>query len=308
MYRYPTNLNKSKMPDASTQTTKGKNIFLLPKKKGFGEAEIHRTYHDDLGDYELTCDECHKDQYPEEYEEQVLCKNQDCSAVKTDEYDKKCQICDGYFMDDGLNDILFIEESPNEKHGSCHLCGCDKNIVRMKKTGEYLCENGCDDSSDEENEEICCKCGTDEEVNQCWECDRYICIDCDSNEMACYGEEDHTYCQLCGEAVLIDEDNFSEDDEYEERKEEAKQYREQVAEEIEYDRKQATDRPAPASAIEADRRAALEVRLQRESLDDEKSKFLYPERCQKYWNVELQKHEWRQYLGAGQFCEPKRIL
>jgi len=45
-----------------------------------------------------------------------------------------------------------------------------------------------------------------------------------------------------------------------------------------------------------------------DSSDDEKSKFLYPERCQKYWNVELQKHEWRQYLGAGQFCEPKRIL
>ena len=171
----------------------------------------------------------------------------------------------------------------------------------------------CNCGTDEENEETCCKCGTDEDVHSCWECDRYICIGCDSNEMATYGEEDHTYCQLCGEAVLIDEDNFSEDDEYEERKEEAKRYRDEVAEEIEYERKQATDppgRPAHVSApsIEAYRRAALEVRLQRESLDDEKSKFLYPERCQKYWNVELQKHEWRQYLGAGQFCEPKRIL
>jgi len=107
-------------------------------------------------------------------------------------------------------------------------------------------ENQPDDSSDEENEETCCKCGTDEDVNQCWECDRYICIDCDSNEMATYGEEDHTYCQLCGEAVLIDEDNFSEDDEYEERKEEAKRYREEVAEEIEYERKQATAREIEA--------------------------------------------------------------
>jgi len=28
----------------------------------------HRTYRDALEDYELTCDECHKDEYPEEYE------------------------------------------------------------------------------------------------------------------------------------------------------------------------------------------------------------------------------------------------
>ena len=39
--------------------------------------------------------------------------------------------------------------------------------------------------------------------------------------------------------------------------------------------------------------------------DDKKSKFLYPERCSKFWNVELQKHEWKQYLGAGHYGEPK---
>lgn len=39
--------------------------------------------------------------------------------------------------------------------------------------------------------------------------------------------------------------------------------------------------------------------------EDEKSKFLYPERCQKFWNVQLQKDEWKQYLGAGHFCEPE---
>ena len=177
MYRYPTNLNK--MPDASTQTTKGKNIFLLPKKKGFGEATVqlcwscdtrpstHRTYRDALDDYELTCDECHKDEYPEEYKVGFLCKNQDCSAVKTDEYNERCQICDGYFMDDGLNDILFIDEEPNRKHTQkkgtgCHLCGYgDEGVVRLKKTGEYICQDACpdsddDDSSDEEEDERYC--------------------------------------------------------------------------------------------------------------------------------------------------------
>ena len=235
MYRYPTNLNK--MPDASTQTTKGKKIFLLPKKKGFGETTIQLCW---------SCDECHKDQYPEEYEEcntcgkniddddddkkcgegcpeydegwkethpeeeddpaGWTCKNQDCSAVKTDEYDKKCQICDGYFMDDGLNDILFIDEEPNRKHTQkkgtgCHLCGyADEGVVRLKKTGEYICQDACPDS-DDEDEEKCCKCGTDEEVHSCWECDQYFCIECDGNEMATYGKEYHTYCEDCGEKV-----------------------------------------------------------------------------------------------------------
>jgi hypothetical protein len=216
MYRYPTNLNK--MPDASTQTTKGKKIFLLPKKKGFGETTIqlcwscdlcpatHRTYRDALDDYELTCDECHKDEYPEEYKVGFLCKNQDCSAVKTDEYNERCQICDGYFMDDGLNDILFIDEEPNRKHTQkkgtgCHLCGyADEGVVRLKKTGEYICQDACPDS-DDEDEEKCCKCGTDEEVHSCWECDQYFCIECDGNEMATYGKECHTYCEDCGEKV-----------------------------------------------------------------------------------------------------------
>ena len=206
------------MPDASTQTTKGKKIFLLPKKKGFGETTIqlcwscdlcpatHRTYRDALDDYELTCDECHKDEYPEEYKVGFLCKNQDCSAVKTDEYNERCQICDGYFMDDGLNDILFIDEEPNRKHTQkkgtgCHLCGyADEGVVRLKKTGEYICQDACPDS-DDEDEEKCCKCGTDEEVHSCWECDQYFCIECDGNEMATYGKEYHTYCEDCGEKV-----------------------------------------------------------------------------------------------------------
>jgi len=32
----------------------------------------------------------------------------------------------------------------------------------------------------------------------------------------------------------------------------------------------------------------------------EKSKFKYPERCSKIYGV-----GWRQYMGAGQFCDPE---
>ena len=93
-----------------------------------------------------------------------LCKNTDCERYPDDEdFDKdneaeyeprgecqKCNICDGYFVDDGLNDILFIEEEPNNQKGGCDLCGKEDNIVQMKGTGEYLCGNGCDESEDED--------------------------------------------------------------------------------------------------------------------------------------------------------------
>ena len=68
-------------------------------------------------------------------------------------YSKSCSICDGYFDDDGLGDILFIEEEPNNRNASCNLCGKIKNIVQMKGTGQYLCQNACDDTEEETEEE-----------------------------------------------------------------------------------------------------------------------------------------------------------
>ena len=113
------------MPDASTQTTKGKNIFLLPKKKSFGEATVqlcwscdtrpstHRTYRDALDDYELTCDECHKDQYPEEYEEEEKCNT--CGKnIDDDDDDKKCgEGCPEY--DEGWKET-HPEEEEDERY------------------------------------------------------------------------------------------------------------------------------------------------------------------------------------------------
>ena len=93
----------------------------------------------------------------------MLCQNMSCKQFPPDwnhekdteetyEEDqwRKCVLCPGYFNDDGLGDILFDQEDV-----ACQLCGKDKNIVRMKSTGEYLCGNGCDESdeSDESDEE-----------------------------------------------------------------------------------------------------------------------------------------------------------
>ena len=101
------------------------------------------------------------------FEEEIkLCRNMDCIRFPPDwdeEEDteetyqegqwKKCCLCDGYFDDDGLGDILFIEEEPNNSRASCNLCGKDKNIVQMKGTGQYICEAACDEdeSSAEES-------------------------------------------------------------------------------------------------------------------------------------------------------------
>ena len=93
----------------------------------------------------------------------ILCKNMDCERYPPDwdfEEDtedtyvggqwQKCNICDGYFNDDGCGDILFVEEEPNNQKAGCSLCGKEKHIVQMKGTGQYICGNACDESDEEE--------------------------------------------------------------------------------------------------------------------------------------------------------------
>ena len=113
-----------------------------------------------------------------EEEKVELCRNTDCERYPPDwdfEEDteetyeegewKKCILCPGYFNDDGLGDILFIEEEPNNKEAGCDLCGKTQNIVQMKGTGQYICTNACDESEEEESVQ------ENEEVNNCDECD-----------------------------------------------------------------------------------------------------------------------------------------
>jgi len=70
----------------------------------------------------------------------------------------KCAQCVGYYNDDGICDILFVQEEPNNQEAECDLCGKTEDIVQMKGSGQYLCGDGCDESGDEsgdddENEE-----------------------------------------------------------------------------------------------------------------------------------------------------------
>ena len=95
-----------------------------------------------------------------------LCENMDCERYPPDwdfeedteeNYEDgqqwlKCNKCDGYYNDDGLGDILFIQEEPHNQEAECDLCGKTEDIVQMKGCGQYLCGNGCDESDDEHDE------------------------------------------------------------------------------------------------------------------------------------------------------------
>jgi len=96
--------------------------------------------------------------YCENEETVKLCENMDCYRFPPDwdfEEDteetyqedqwKKCCLCDGYFNDDGMGDILFVQEEPNNQQAECSLCGKSDDVVQMKGCGQYLCGNACDD-------------------------------------------------------------------------------------------------------------------------------------------------------------------
>jgi len=99
-------------------------------------------------------------------EDHKLCVNMDCERFPPDwdfEEDteetyqedqwKKCCLCDGYFDDNGMSDILFVQEEPNNQEAGCSLCGKSDDVVQMKGCGQYLCGNGCDEDEDEDEEE-----------------------------------------------------------------------------------------------------------------------------------------------------------
>jgi hypothetical protein len=130
-----------------------------------------------------------------------LCENMDCERYPDDwdsEEDtedtyqegqwKKCCLCDGYFDDDGMGDILYVQEEPNNQEAECSLCGKTENIVQMKGSGQYLCGNACDEEEEEEDED-------EEEEEEEEEVDpekedinAFECVDCNFNGINCYEE------------------------------------------------------------------------------------------------------------------------
>ena len=92
-----------------------------------------------------------------------LCVNMDCEQYPPDweigedteetyqeDQWKKCCLCDGYFNDDGMGDILFVQEEPNNQEAGCSLCGKSDDVVQMKGCGQYLCGSACDEETEYE--------------------------------------------------------------------------------------------------------------------------------------------------------------
>jgi len=53
------------------------------------------------------------------------------------------------------------------------------------------------ESLDDWGDSQCSSCGTFDEVHECWNCDKQLCIDCDPGEMRS-DLDGHTYCDNCG--------------------------------------------------------------------------------------------------------------
>ena len=109
-----------------------------------------------------------------------LCKSTECKLIKDEEWNMKCAVCDGYYKDDGLHDILDVNDDEN---CFCHLCGQggikSKNLVIMKDTGSVTCRAACleDDFCE------CDVCG--EELHE------------DESFRQLYGSNSMTFCKEC---------------------------------------------------------------------------------------------------------------
>ena len=105
-----------------------------------------------------------------------------------------------------------LPPSDSEDEGKCK--DCDNPISTVDKHEGDANREYCEEcyQKDQEDEEVCCECKTDEDVEQCMECDKCFCIECDPNEMATYGEGDYptTMCTTCGEAYSESEDEEEE--------------------------------------------------------------------------------------------------
>ena len=111
------------------------------------ETSVNDSLHEDKKENIKLCVNMDCEQYPSDWDSE-----EDTEDTYQQGQWKKCCLCDGYFYDDGMGDILYIQEEPNNKEAECDLCGKTKDIVQMKGTGEYLCGNACDEDEDTEED------------------------------------------------------------------------------------------------------------------------------------------------------------
>ena len=144
------------------------------------------------GEFWTLCEKCYEEDQEEETHKKKkkkkkrkrlvivdkLCKSTPCQLIKDKEWDIKCSMCDGYYKDDGLHDILDVND---DKNRSCKLCGNSDNVVIMKGTGSCICAGRC--YADEDDLCECDVCGEE--------------LDDDQSFGRLYGSVSMTFCKEC---------------------------------------------------------------------------------------------------------------
>lgn len=174
-------------PDSEEETHDCNQCSYSLTSKEFyeGKGRIMFSEGDGIKEGEYKCDDCHKKKKKKKKHKRLvivpnkLCKSTECKLIKDEEWNMKCAVCDGYYKDDGLHDILDVNDDEN---CFCHLCGQggikSKNLVIMKDTGSVTCRAACleDDFCE------CDVCG--EELHE-------------DESFRLYGSNSMTFCKEC---------------------------------------------------------------------------------------------------------------
>ena len=194
------------------------------------------TFRDALGENELTCDDCHREEYPEQYEEPVT---QATMLKRTHEIQcGKCAISDyaeniGVWNDGKLQELGLCGECEEEDELTCDGCGttCLDHTSNKGRGSESPCEECgetrckfCPCECEEEEDDgarcdICCGCGKFTETGNVCDCGgahRELCDDCKEeeattefarnkicDECGCKGGCELTCVYVCGEPCEI---------------------------------------------------------------------------------------------------------
>ena len=198
------------------EETKPKLCWTCDEKVG-----THKEFRDALGEEELTCDDCHREEYPEKYEEEVV----DCVCGNNQEKGlvdgvMRCEDCDidGKNYEEETTPFIpqkwSINETQKEVVVQCWTCSeiyvdrqCNNDCVSMD--GDYWVENKkcfkCERGGEEDKTE-CCKSCEQTDIEICFDCGE--CADPSLPNRCCECEEEKI-CSLCEGIIGGDDDDIN---------------------------------------------------------------------------------------------------
>jgi hypothetical protein len=93
------------------------------------EVSTHKVWRDALGEYELTCDKCHKEQYPEDYCQTADCQNQ-VSTISQSEGDAPRHYCEKCYLEDQEDDCnCESDDEYSVTESGCDNINCGKPTI-----------------------------------------------------------------------------------------------------------------------------------------------------------------------------------